>query len=124
MIEKTKSASTLSVQDVAQIALEDVKGIDIRLIDVRPMTSVVDHMLIATGTSTRQVKALANNVMVECKKAGFAPLSSEGEQSGDWILVDFGDLAVHVMLPETREFYDLERLWMHSPSKRENDSGS
>lgn len=98
-------------------ALEDVKGIDICRLDVRELTSVVDLMIVVTGTSTRQVKALADNVVKESKQAGFAPLSMEGTESAEWVLIDYGDISVHVMLPDARELYDLERLWAYSPSK-------
>lgn len=99
-------------------ALEDVKGIDICTLDVRELTSVVDFMVVATGTSTRQVKALADNVSKESKQAGFMPLSMEGTESAEWILIDYGDISVHVMLPDARELYDLERLWAYSPSSK------
>lgn len=99
-------------------ALEDVKGIDICTLDVREMTSVVDLMIVVTGTSTRQVKALADNVVKECKQAGFPLLSLEGMESADWVLIDYGDISVHVMLPQSRELYDLERLWAYSPSNK------
>lgn len=98
-------------------ALEDIKAIDILELDVRELTSVVDTMIIATGTSSRQVKALADNVEKKAKEAGFRPLSSEGRDSADWVLIDFGDLAVHLMLPESRELYDLERLWSKIPRR-------
>ena len=96
-------------------ALEDIKGIDILEMDVRELTSIVDTMIIATGTSSRQVKALADNVEKKAKEAGFRPLSTEGRDSADWVLIDFGDIAVHLMLPEARELYDLERLWSKIP---------
>lgn len=99
------------LKDLAVTALEDLKGRDIVVLDVRPLTSVTDYMVLCTGSSNRQVKSLANNVSVEAKKAGMNPLGSEGEQDGEWVLVDFGDVIVHVMLAETRAFYDLERLW-------------
>jgi len=102
-------------------ALEDIKGIDILEMDVRELTSIVDTMVIATGTSSRQVKALADNVEKKAKEAGFRPLSTEGRDSADWVLIDFGDMAVHLMLPEARELYDLERLWSKIPRR---ESGS
>ena len=92
-------------------ALEDLKGRDITTLDVRGISGVTDYMVVCSGPSSRHVKSLADNVWVEAKKAGFTPLGMEGQQSADWILVDFGDLVVHVMLPEARQFYDLERLW-------------
>ncbi len=98
-------------------AIEDVKGIDVITLDVREMTSVVDFMLIATGTSTRQVKALADMVVKKAKEAGFTPLSSEGRESAEWVLIDFGDLCVHLMQAETRKLYDLERLWTRLPTQ-------
>jgi ribosome-associated protein len=98
-------------------ALEDIKGIDILEMDVRELTSIVDTMVIATGTSSRQVKALADNVEKKAKEAGFRPLSTEGRDSADWVLIDFGDMAVHLMLPEARELYDLERLWSKIPRR-------
>lgn len=111
-----------SLSTIIQSAIEDLKGIDIRAIDVREMTSIADEMIIATGTSNRHVKALSRNLIDQAKEHGFRPLSSEGEDVADWILVDFGDTLVHLMLPETREFYDLERLWSVTPESRQQDS--
>ena len=99
------------LKDLAVLALEDLKGRDIVALDVRDLTGVTDYMIFCTGNSDRQVKSLANNVEVEAKKLGVKPLGTEGEQVGEWVLVDFGDVIVHVMLAETRAFYDLERLW-------------
>lgn len=99
------------LKDLAVNALEDLKGHDILVLDVRTMTGMTDYMVFCTGNSNRQVKSLANNVEVEAKKLGMKALGSEGEQDGEWVLVDFGDVIVHVMLAETRAFYDLERLW-------------
>lgn len=99
------------LKDLAVGALEDLKGRDIVVLDVRALTGVTDYMVFCTGNSDRQVKSLANNVEVEAKKLGVKPLGTEGELVGEWVLVDFGDVIVHVMLAETRAFYDLERLW-------------
>ena len=96
-------------------ALEDIKAQDIVTIDVSELTDVMDTLIVASGTSNRQVKALANNVMDESKKQGFRPLGVEGTDTAEWVLVDFGDIVVHVMLPATREFYDLEKLWSIRP---------
>lgn len=92
-------------------ALEDRKGLDIKVLDVRDKTSVTDILVIAGGTSSRQLKALADNVVEKAKEKGVQPLGVEGQQSSGWILVDLGDVVVHVMLPETRDFYNLEKLW-------------
>jgi len=92
-------------------SLEDVKGVNIVVLDVSQQTSVTDRMIIATGTSSRHVKALAENVIADAKKAGTPALGSEGEPNADWVLVDMGDVIVHVMMAETRELYDLEKLW-------------
>ena len=97
--------------DIAVNALEDVKAKDIIVLDTSEKTSLFSRMIIASGDSTRQVKALANNVAVDLKEAGFTILSSEGQDSGEWALVDADDLVVHVMLPAVRDFYDIEALW-------------
>lgn len=99
------------LKTIVQTALEDLKGKEIVAIDVRGLTSVTDHMIFCSGTSNRHVKSLADNVAVEAKKRGAQLLGTEGQQEGEWVLVDFGDVIVHVMLPETRAFYDLERMW-------------
>ncbi len=102
---------TQALLDLVISALEDVKAQDIKVIDVRGKTSITDLMVIATGTSTRQVKALADSVVAKAKEAGYQPLGSEGERSLEWMLVDLNDVVVHIMLPQTRDFYNLEKLW-------------
>ena len=92
-------------------ALEDVKGTDIRVIDVQGKTSVTDVMVFATGNTSRQVKALANSVIAKVKEYDIKPLGTEGEQHGEWALVDLGDVVVHIMQPSIRDFYNLEKLW-------------
>jgi ribosome-associated protein len=103
--------STDKLQALAVDALEDLKGVDVQVLDVRGLTSITDRMVVVSGTSSRHVKALADNVALKAKQAGNPPLGVEGEQAGDWVLLDLGDVIVHVMLPETREFYALEKLW-------------
>lgn len=99
------------IQKLVIDALEDLKAINIVKLDVSQQTDITDLMIIATGTSSRHVNALAENVITEAKKAGSPALGSEGEPNADWVLVDLGDVVVHVMLAETRELYDLEKLW-------------
>lgn len=92
-------------------ALDDLKARDVREIDVRGKTSVADFLVIASGTSSRHVKSIADEVVKFAKQAGVLPLGVEGQQEAEWVLVDLGDIIVHVMLPRIREFYGLERLW-------------
>ena len=94
-------------------ALDDLKAVNTVSIDVSALTDVMDLMVITSGTSSRHVKSLASNVGVEAKKLGVHPIGIEGSDAGEWVLVDFGDIVVHVMQPATRDFYDLERLWTH-----------
>jgi ribosome-associated protein len=100
-----------ALRKVVLAALEDIKAKEIREIDVRGKTSIADFMVIASGTSTRHVRSIANEVAVQAKAIGCVPIGVEGEREGDWVLVDLGDVIVHVMLPRVREFYALERLW-------------
>ncbi|MDF3917714.1 MULTISPECIES: ribosome silencing factor [Salinicola] len=104
-------------------ALEELKARDVVELDVAELTSVTDVMVVASGTSSRHVSALADNVIEKAKEAGLRPLGVEGQQSGEWVLVDLGDVVAHVMMPETRQLYDLERLWADLPtdSKRAAD---
>lgn len=92
-------------------ALEDIKAYDIDVIDVSKITSMFGYMIIASADSTRQAKSLANNVQVKVKAAGGNVYSMEGEQTGEWLLVDLGDVIVHIMLPAVREYYNLKALW-------------
>ncbi|MBS0587836.1 ribosome silencing factor [Nitrosomonas sp.] len=92
-------------------ALEEIKAHDIDVIDVSKITSMFGFIIIASADSTRQTKALANNVQEKVKAAGGKVYSAEGEQSGEWVLVDLGDVVVHIMLPAVREYYNLKALW-------------
>lgn len=107
----SKSSQVQSCLQVVQDALLDVKAKDIIQFDVSTISSVSDAIVIASGTSTRHVKALADNVAEEARKAGFRPIGVEGERDAEWILIDLGTVVVHVMLPTARKFYDLESLW-------------
>ena len=96
---------------VAVNALEDIKAKDIAVLDTSKKTALFARMIVASGDSTRQVKALTNNVAVDLKAAGFDIISTEGTDSGEWALVDAGDVVVHVMQPAVRDYYDIEALW-------------
>jgi ribosome-associated protein len=102
--------------DLVVDALEEVKGQDIIKLNVRDMTSVTDWMIVASGTSSRHVQALVDNVAQRAKAAGHRPTGTEGESGGEWVLLDLQDALVHVMLPKVREFYNLEKLWSITPS--------
>ncbi|MGD8566559.1 MAG: ribosome silencing factor [Gammaproteobacteria bacterium] len=103
--------NTQALLDLVIEALEDRKAQDIHVVDVRGKTSVTDIMVVASGTSARQVKAQAERVIEHAKHNGVQPLGVEGEKEGEWVLVDLGDVVVHVMQPEVRDFYHLEKLW-------------
>jgi ribosome-associated protein len=92
-------------------ALEDAKGIDVSVLDVRKLTDFTDYMVIASGTSNRHVATLADKVVERLRAHGVRPVSVEGERLGEWVLIDYSDIVVHVMHPATRDFYNLEKLW-------------
>lgn len=92
-------------------SLEDIQAIDIKVIDVRKQTTITDYMIIASGRASRHVKAIADKAMEDMKANGSAAISSTGLENGDWALIDFGDFILHVMLSESRQFYNLEGLW-------------
>jgi ribosome-associated protein len=117
-----KSVTTTTLRRHVVDALEELKAKDVREIDVRGKTSIADLLVIASGTSARHVKSIADEVVKFAKKAGVMPLGIEGEREGEWVLVDLGDVIVHVMLPRIREFYGLERLW--TVGDREQDLGA
>jgi len=97
--------------DLVLDALDDLKAVDPKLVDVRGLSSVMDFLVVASGNSARHVKSLAENVVLKAKGVGCPPIGVEGENPAEWVLVDLGDVVVHVMQPATRSFYDLERLW-------------
>ncbi|MEO7622149.1 MAG: ribosome silencing factor [Gallionella sp.] len=99
-------------------ALEDVKAQNIKVIDTSKLSSMFERMIIASANSTRQTKALADNVVVKLKERGEVILGREGEDSGEWILVDFGEVLVHIMQPAIRDYYNLEELWSKAQAAR------
>lgn len=111
------------LKQLAVAALEDMKAVDIKVFDVRGITGITDFMVIASGTSSRHVKSVADNVSMEAKKAGVRPLGVEGEREGEWVLVDLADVVVHVMLPQARDFYQLEKLWDVGARKQDSLAG-
>ncbi len=107
-----------SLKTVVVDALADMKALDVKTLDVRGLTDIADYMVIASGTSDRHVRSVAQRVVEKTKEAGFRPHGVEGEQDGDWVLIDLSEMIVHVMLPRVREFYGLEKLWDMSLAKR------
>lgn len=101
-------------------ALEDLKGNNIACLDVAHLTDIMDVMIVVSGTSNRHVKSLADHAVQELKKAGHRAYGVEGADAGEWVLVDFGEVVLHVMQPHTREFYDLERLWSAAPEQAQD----
>lgn len=99
------------INDLVHNALEDMKAVDIRSIDVKGKSSMTDVLFFATGNSTRHVKSIADNVSIKAKENNLDVLGMEGKGSAEWILVDLNDVIVHIMLESTREFYQLEKLW-------------
>lgn len=99
------------LRDLARTALEGMKAVDIVVLDVRRMSTITDYMIVASGTSDRHVRAIVDGVIEAAKERGEKPLGVEGETHAQWALVDLGDVVVHVMRPEAREFYQLEKLW-------------
>lgn len=112
---------TNSLQAIIEDALDDLKAKNVTVLDVAELSDVMDTLIIATGTSNRHVKSLASNVVEDVKKGGFLALGVEGTDVGEWVLVDYGDIVVHVMLEATRDFYELEKLWSMEPSSRKSD---
>jgi ribosome-associated protein len=113
-----KIQTTRELADFVVAVLEELKAEDIRSLDVRHLTSITDTMIIASGRSDRHVRAVADALVERCKQAGRPPLGVEGQRGGEWVLVDLGDIVVHVMLRRTREFYDIEKLWDISSLRR------
>jgi ribosome-associated protein len=104
-------------------ALDEMKAVNVRVLDVRNLTDIADTMIIASGNSDRHVRSIADRVAEHAKKAGIRPMGVEGERDGEWVLVDLQDVIVHIMLPRVREFYGLENLWDVSAARREVAGG-
>ena len=100
-----------TLRDLIAVSLDDGKANDIRVLDVREMTSITDYMVVASGRSSRQVKALKERVLDTARVHDVRPIGVEGENAGEWVLIDFGDVVVHAMQQETRDFFQLEKLW-------------
>ncbi len=107
-----------SLLRVVTDALADMKALEIKVLDVRGLTDIADCMIIASGTSDRHVRSVAQRVVEKTKEAGFRPHGVEGQQDSDWVLIDLHELIVHVMLPRVREFYGLEKLWDMTATQR------
>ena len=105
----------LPLQNLVTAALDDMKAVNVRVLDVRGLTDIVDTMVIASGNSDRHVRSIAERVVEKARAAGLRPLGTEGARDGEWVLVDLQDVLVHVMLPRVREFYGLEKLWEDTP---------
>ena len=113
-----RSSELVALEKRVLRALEDLKAVNIKVLDVRGLTDVADTMIVASGTSDRHVRAIAESVVVETKAAGRRPLGTEGRLDGEWVLIDLQDVLVHVMLPRVREFYVLEQLWEAPKAQR------
>lgn len=115
--KKTRKAPG-ALTRIAVAALEDMKAVNVKVLDVRKLTDIADTMIVATGNSDRHVKSIADRLIERCKAAGHRAYGVEGQREGEWVLVDLQDLIVHVMLPRIREFYGLEKLWDLRPMRR------
>lgn len=115
---RKSSSAKPSLKNVVLEALSDMKALEVKLLDVRGLTDIADFMVIASGTSDRHVRSASQRVVEKAKEAGFRPHGVEGQQDGDWVLIDLSEMIVHVMLPRVREFYGLEKLWDMTAAKR------
>lgn len=104
-------------------ALDDMKAVNVKVLDVRKITDVADYMVMASGTSDRHVRSIADRVAEFAKSGGYRPLGMEGQRDGEWVLLDLNDVIVHVMLPRVREFYGLESLWEVAPVRKPGGAG-
>jgi ribosome-associated protein len=114
---KASAKAPPALAQVVLAALEDMKAVNVKAMDVRGITDITDMMVVASGTSDRHVKSIADRVVQRCKEAGYRPYGIEGERDGEWVLLDLNDVVLHVMLPRVREFYALEKLWEKGAAK-------
>jgi len=108
---QTPAAARAALKSVILGALDDMKALEVKVLDVRGLTDIADYMVIASGTSDRHVRSVAQRVVEKTKEAGYRPHGCEGLKDGDWVLIDLHEMIVHIMLPRVREFYGLEKLW-------------
>jgi ribosome silencing factor RsfS/YbeB/iojap len=108
---QTPAAARAALKSVILGALDDMKALEVKVLDVRGLTDIADYMVIASGTSDRHVRSVAQRIVEKTKEAGYRPHGCEGLKDGDWVLIDLHEMIVHIMLPRVREFYGLEKLW-------------
>ncbi len=126
-LNSTNTAEALSTEQIQSLVvstLEDLKAEEISIIDVRGRSPLTDVMVVASGRSSRHVKSISDNLILKAKAAGLPPLGVEGDRQSEWVLVDLNDVIVHLMLPQTRAFYNIEKLWSASEQRRANATGA
>jgi len=117
--QRRQPVASANIAKIVVGALDEMKAVNVKVLDVRNLTDIADTMVIASGNSDRHVRSIADRVAEHAKKAGIRPMGVEGERDGEWVLVDLQDVIVHIMLPRVREFYGLENLWDVSAARRE-----
>ena len=122
-MKTAKPLTPESLGDLIVEVLDDLKAQSVLRLDVRHLTSMTDMMIIASGRSDRHVRAVAQALLERCEEAGCVPIGIEGQDGGEWVLVDLGDAIVHVMQPNVREFYALEKLWDIASRRETGDTG-
>ena len=118
MTAQTEANSLDTMKQAVIDASEDIKGFDIAMMDVRKLTNMTSYMIVASATSSRQAKAMGDNVREKLKEKGYTIRGTEGEKDGEWVLVDLNDMVVHIMIPATRAYYNLEQLWGDAEARR------
>jgi ribosome-associated protein len=117
-LAKVETAYLDGMKQAVIDALEDIKGFDISVMDVRKLTNITNYMIVASATSSRQAKAMGDNVREKMKEKGYDIRGTEGEKEGEWVLVDLNDIVVHIMVPASRAYYNLEQLWGDAEARR------